>query len=698
MSTGTGLDTMSIENYANYAFAAEIIRQAKYDDFFFALIVFLCGLAYVSKGTFWDRIDPHRYKLFEKPQQREGAPISEQRQTDLGRRLDGASCDIAILWASQSGTAERLAARLARELRKNFGASVLPLDVSDIDATSLAAVSKEKTIIIMASTYGEGDPSDNLGQMWSWLHQNRDNDLSNVRFLAFGLGNSKYKHYNLVINTLVYEMLSRGAQMLMPTGKADDVVGETEEHFFEWKQRVFEFFQNGLGYKQHDIRYEPSVEIIEVASVPLNDLWSGHPFVGKSPSTQSEVASLPVTESRNLLQQSPDRTCLHMEFDVGQHTNLKYKTGDHLAVWSTNPSQEVELLLKALGRDSMRAVPIHIKPIDGFDLHIPSPTTLESVLQSYVEICAPISRECIDSLATYAPTTAARQFLKDISHDKTSHAEYSKSQYLNLGRMLTAACPVPGAWASVPLYLVLEILPPMKPRSYSISSSSIVSPRQISVTVAVSDTTTSTSPDRVLGLATNYLTSIKTGCHPRDLTYSQALEKHHAYVAIRKSTFKLPIGSAAPIVMVGAGTGVAPFRGFVQERARLKSVGKQVGAIRLFFGCRNTSQDFLYADDFSQWAETLGECFSLTTALSRPEDGRKRYVQDAILEDAEAVCKLLVDDNAYFYICGSPAMARDVSTAVSKVVMARRGWSDEVMKDFVGRQKRQKRWLQDVWG
>lgn len=694
----TGIELATL-NGANHPFQTRVLQQAQYNDVVALLAVFLVGLVYTARGMLWERADPYRHKLFEKPQQLAGASRVVQRIDNLATRLEAEGSDIAVLWASQSGTAERLAGRLAKELRRNFGAKALPLDISEVNPASLMDVPKGKLVIFMASTFGEGDPSDNLHQMWSWLRTNRNKSLSNVRFLAFGLGNSNYKHYNHVVDFLVEELLSHRAQMVMDTGKADDAAGETEEHFLEWKQRVFVFFQDTLGYQRQAARYEPSIDITEDASTDAGDLWSGTPHVAKPSSTQSKFFPLPVVRSRDLLQHSRDRTCLHMDVDVSQNSNLKYKTGDHLAVWPINPSQEVRILLKVLGLEEKRATPIRIKSLDSSTVPIPSPTTLEAALQSYLEICAPVSRESVDSLMTYAPTTAARDFLQTVSHDKTSYAEYSKSQYLNLGRLLVTACPTPRAWSSVPLSLVLEMLPAMQPRFYSISSSSVVSPRQISVTVAVSDTTTSDSPDRVIGLATNYLLSADGGHHPRRLTYSQALQSGQIYAAVRKSTFKLPTGSSAPVVMVGAGTGVAPFRAFVQERARLKSMGREVGTTRLFFGCRNASQDFVYADDFSNWAEILNGCFSMTTAFSRPEDKvDKRYVQDTILEDAEAVCKLLVDESAYFYICGSAAMARDVSAAIAKIVKARQGWSDEKMKEFADRQKRQKRWLQDVWG
>ncbi len=679
-------------------FQAQVLLRGQIDDAVAILAVFLVGLAYATKGVIWDRSDPHHYKLFEKPQQRADVARFSQQSNNLAKRLETEGADIAILWASQSGTAERLAERLAKDLRKSYGAKVLPLDISEVTPASLNDVSRFHVVIFIASTFGEGDPSDNMHQMWSWFRTNWEDSLVNVRFLAFGLGNSNYKHYNHVIDVLEAELLQRGAHMLMDTGRADDSTGQTMEHFVEWKQKIFELFDKDLGYERRLAHYEPSIQVTEDASIDARDSWSGTPPPPKV-SKQSEYSRLPIIECRDLLHNSSDRQCIHLTVDISQKPNLKYKTGDYLAVWPINPAQEVQILLEVFGLQEKRTIPINIKPLNSDNVHIPSPTTIEAIFQSYVEICAPVFREVIDDFITYAPTIAAQEMLRSISQSRQSYENFAKTRYVNLGRLLSAACPTPGAWRALPLSLVLETLPSMQPRFYSISSSSVVSPRKISIAVAATDTTTADSPDRVIGLATNYLLSASGEPHPRGLTYSQALPSSHIYAAVRKSTFKLPISSSAPVVMVGAGTGVAPFRAFVQERARLKSMGREVGRTRLFFGCRNASQDLLYAGDWSDWASILGTCFSLTTAFSRPEVViHKRYVQDSITEDAEAVCKLLVDENAYFYICGSSAMARDVSAAVAKMIQTRQGWTDEQFKEFADRRKRQRRWLQDVWG
>lgn len=690
----------SLQEVQLFHLLPSLIQQASYDDFLALVAVFIASLAYVTKGLLWSRPDPYRYQLFERPQQQSDITSGPQRSRDLAERLKQENGEIAILWASQSGTTERLAGRLAKELCRSFGAKVLLADTSDIDPASCTRLSNDKTIIFMASTFGEGDPSDNMHEFWDWL--NNTEAVPDLRFLAFGLGNSKYKHYNHVIDVLAERLNLRGAQMLMDIGKADDAAGETEEHFLEWKERVFELFERTLGYERKEAAYEPSLEIVEDASTGASELNVGVPSKGRSVAGQSKAYALPITQARELFKDSSDRNCLHMELDLGQHA-IKYKTGDYLAVWPVNPTAEVDRILRLLGPEVDRAVPVHIKSVDDTPTKIPSPSTLEAIFGHYLEVCAPVSREHVATLASYGPTQPARDFLSSISADRTSYAEYLRTHYINLGRLLEAAHAKPGSWSKLPLSLVIEMLPAMQSRPYSISSSSVVSPRQMAITAVLADRALpSPSTERIPGLTTTYLMGNKRRVDtstPINTPARTGLADGRIYASIGKSNFKLPTLASAPIIMVGAGTGIAPFRAFVQERARVKTMGRLVGSTRLFFGCRNQNQDFIYSDEFAGWGDTLGDSFSLTTAFSRPGDGSSgRYVQDAIHADAEQMVKLLIDENAYFYICGSAAMARDVSDAVAKIVMASQDWTEAQMKEFADRQKRSKRWLQDVWG
>ncbi|THX99431.1 cytochrome P450 reductase 1 [Aureobasidium pullulans] len=692
---------------------SHLSKNAGFEDIAAMALVGAASAAYMFKGTLWDKPDPYLYKWFERPQELMGGRAGAQQTRNIAEKLEETGADMIIFWGSQSGTAQRMANRLAKECHQRFGVKALSVDASDYEASTIAQIPRAKLAIFMASTYGEGEPPDSYHELWSWLHATSDKSLAEMKYMAFGLGNSNYKHYNEVIKVVVGRLDALGAQPLLPTGMADDAQGETEEHYLEWKEQVFKTFSTQLGYTERDPTYEPSLKVFEDESLEPIDLNHGVPAEKTSDRKTnhgiSAVYSLPVKGARELFQVSEHRNCIHMEIDFSEHPEMKYKTGDHLGVWPINPDVEVNRLLRALGLTSRREVPITILSLEeDVKVKVPTPTTLDALLSHYLETCAPVSRETVTSLVQFAPTQSAKDLLTRLS-SKDAYADFLHSNYVNLGRLLERAAGDEAAWKDIPLSFIVEILPVMQPRYYSISSSSVVQPRSAAITAVVSDTVFPGTNERIPGLSTNYMLALKesledkTKPHPHGLTYhlegpQETLSGGRLHAHVRKSTFKLPALASHPIIMVAAGTGIAPFRAFLQERARMQSIGREVGPMMLFFGCRNESQDYLYASELADLKAQFGDLFTLVTAFSRPDVGEKKYVQNRVVEHADDVCRLLTDGNANFYICGSASMARDVSNELGRELCKRQSWSEDQLKEFADKQKRFKRWQQDVWG
>jgi len=165
---------------------------------------------------------------------------------------------------------------------------------------------------------------------------------------------------------------------------------------------------------------------------------------------------------------------------------------------------------------------------------------------------------------------------------------------------------------------------------------------------------------------------------------------------VRHSNFKLPSDPSKPIIMVGPGSGVAPFRGFVQERAAQAKAGEKVGKTILFFGCRNQKEDFLYADEWEQYKKDLGENFEFITAFSR--DGPKKvYVQHRLKERSKEINDLL-EQQAYFYVCGDAAnMAREVNTVLGQILAENRGIPESKAEEIVKAMRSSNQYQEDVW-
>lgn len=520
-----------------------------------------------------------------------------------------------------------------------------------------------------------------------------------------------------------------GAERLLGVGRADDAAGATEEDFLAWKDHLFAFFVRGLGMRQHEVRYEPQLSVVRDGSLDLADLHLGEP-PRPADKGSGEVRPLRIRAARELFNDTP-RNCLHLDLDLTEHPQVTYKTGDHLAVWAMNPDEEVERLLTVLGLAGRRDVPLLVQALDkSVKVPVPSPTTIEAVLRHYLEICAPISRDAVKALVQFAPTEQAKTFLAALSEDRASFAKFIADKHLNLGRLLEMAAQQgePGSssgntWTTLPLSFLIETLPKMQPRYYSISSSSMISPRHPTITALVSTTPLATStpksssdtpsaPASIPGLATNYLLGLSHSltpstdpapAHPAGLTYplagpGGALSGGRVYAHVRRSRFKLPAQPSHPLVMVAAGTGVAPFRAFLAERARMLQIGKEVGEMVLFFGCRRAREDYIYREELEGYERELGGRLRIVTAFSREEGVPKTYVQDRVRELGADVVRLVLEGGASVYMCGRASMAREVGGVVGELVGKEKGWGQEQIKEWTERMKRGRTWQEDVWG
>lgn len=259
----------------------------------------------------------------------------------------------------------------------------------------------------------------------------------------------------------------------------------------------------------------------------------------------------------------------------------------------------------------------------------------------------------------------------------------------------------------IPFSIFIEGMNKIQPRYYSISSSSLVNKKRLSITAIVESTEIPGRKSPLKGVATNYLLALKLKHNgdpeqdPHSLSY-QINGPRNTYdciqvpIHIRHSNFKLPSNPSKPIIMVGPGTGVAPFRGFLQERVAQAKSGIDVGRSILYFGCRNQTDDFIYKDEWEDIKEVLGDKFTLITAFSRETD-RKVYVQHRILENAVDINELLLM-KAHFYVCGDAAnMAKAVLSALQKIISEQRGISTVKADEIIKSMRDASQFQEDIW-
>jgi NADPH-ferrihemoprotein reductase len=615
----------------------------------------------------------------------------------VSRCLDG-----ILFFGSQTGTAEDYARRLAKAMKDTFDVSVAVADLDDFDLSTLSNVVELRTplgrrplIGFIVATYGDGEPTDNAASFNDFITDDAslyangiprsEKPLDGLRYLAFGLGNSTYEQYNLMVRRVSEHLDLLGAARVGDVGEADDGAGTTDENFLDWKSSTFSVLGDVMGFEQSKEVWEPTHAIEEQPHVDMFDqsVDLGHDTIYQPERSKVRAFRAPVQLPKQMYNSIgiEQRECLHLEFDIGG-TDLTYTTGDHVGILPPNPDHEVLRSLNILALTDRKDTVISITEqgvMSSSTSHKRS--TYAAVLRYQLEICGSVSREAISCLSQYAPSEDARDLLTRLENDRSFFQTFVSHRCLNLAQLLQIASH-DQPWTSLPFAALFDVLPPLQPRYYSISSSSIETPKSIHVTVAVKREAAALDRPDFYGVASNYMRSLARakGATNMSNTHDVAFELNpprsskkllSALIQVRRSQFRLPPEPHVPIVMIGPGTGVAPFRGFVKERVKLSQQGMHVGLSALYFGCRVEQEDLLYPEAWEAATRELKDKFLMRIAFSRQESA-KVYVQDRLLEDAERVFDLLDTQGAWLYVCGdAKGMTRDVHTILESIIAAR---------------------------
>ena len=594
-------------------------------DLIVLVVLFVGTIAYFTKGTYWGvPKDPYAgsYALAN------GHKAGKTR--NILEKMEESDKNCVVFYGSQTGTAEDYASRIAKEGSSRFGLKTMTADLEDYDYENLDTFPEDRLAVFVLATYGEGEPTDNAVDFYEFITGQdtsfsegggvEDKPLSNLKFVAFGLGNNTYEHYNVMVRKVNEALVKLGATRLGNAGEGDDGAGTMEEDFLAWKEPMWTEVSEKMALQEREAVYEPIFKITEREdlSADADEVYLGEPNKNhleghqKGPYNSHNPYIAPIVESRELFTVK-DRNCLHMEVDISG-SNLSYTTGDHIAVWPTNAGREVDRFLSVLGLSEKRHQVISVKSLDSTArVPFPTPTTYDAAIRYHMEIGGPVSRQFVASLAAFSPSDAVKKEMTKLGEDKDYFATKVSQQYLNIAQVLEQFGS--GAqWTAVPFSIMIEETKKIQPRYYSISSSSHVQKNKISITAVVEETRVPGGDNIVKGVTTNYLLALKQKQHgdpnpdPHGLTYAITGPRNkydgiHVPVHVRHSNFKLPSDPSKPVIMIGPGSGVAPFRGFVQERAAQAEAGEKVGETVLFYGCRRSSEDYLYKDEWEVSAQ-----------------------------------------------------------------------------------------------
>jgi sulfite reductase (NADPH) flavoprotein alpha-component len=538
---------------------------------------------------------------------------------------DGAVAGPLVLWASQTGNAEEFAGKLGDRLR---GARLLAMD--DVE---LADLSEAGEVVIVTSTFGDGGPPDNGAGFWERLESPDAPSLEGLRYTVLGIGDRSYDNFCGHAKSLDTRLADLGATRML----------DRAEHEAYDDQPLARWADSVVGLMASPASSPASSPVADADTEP------GPPALF----TRANPLAAPLCRNTRLTPDGSSKEVRQFGFDISGH-DVAYSVGDSLGICVVNSRSVVESWLSATGFHGAEAV-----VVDGVQL------ALRDALIWHYDVCK-VTANLVKFVAEHCPDAGAA---KKMRNDRGALDKWLVNRNgLDLVNEFGVRAD-PELWQ--------EVLVRLTPRQYSISSSPLVSPHEVQLTVSVVRYRGADGGPRG-GVASTYLADLPD-CTPVPVFLQ------------RSPHFRPPQESHTPMIMVGPGTGIAPFRGFLQERRALGHTGPNW----LFFGDQHRAQNFYYRDDLQDMVDD-GHLNRLDLAFSRDQTERV-YVQHKMLDYGADVWRWL-DDGGHFYVCGDATrMARDVDDALTEIIRRHGGMSSDAARDYKREMVAEKRYVRDVY-
>ncbi len=534
----------------------------------------------------------------------------------------GAATPLLVLYGSNSGSAEAFAQRIAADAKAHGYVS----EISVLNDRS-GHLPTSGAVIVVTASY-EGQPTDNATQFVAWLDALKPGELRGVKFGVFGCGNRDWvRTYQAIPKKIDARLEAAGATRIVDRGEAD-ARGDFFGDFDRWYERLWGKLGETFGNASAAVPGGPLFEVEVVKDTRAARL------------RQSEVQQGVIVENRELVDVSSPLGRSKRHIEIALPEGMTYRAGDYLSVLPLNPSPSVERALRRFGFGHDSHVLIRSSRDSETSLPTGHPVSVYEVLAAYVELGQPATKKQIETMVSTTPCPPEKRALEQLLEQEAYKKEVLTKRVSLLDLLERyASC-------QLTFGTFLEMLPPMRARQYSISSTPLWNATHCTLTVSVVDAPALSGQGTYLGVASNYLASAQPGAR--------------VSVAVRPSNvaFHPPEDVGAPLVMISAGSGLAPFRGFLQERAIQAASGRSVGTALLFFGCNHPDVDLLYRDELEAW-ERAG-VVEVRRAFSAAPNGDVRFVQDRLWQDRADVVALF-QQGARIFVCGD---ARTVMAGV----------------------------------
>ena len=576
----------------------------------------------------------------------------ESRPTTAAATAVKAGTTLAVLHGSNLGTCREEAAD------HRCLATVAPLD-----SAAGALPSADATLIVAASYNGQ--PTDDARAFMAWLNDPDASLSESPLFAVLGVGDHNWADTYQAIPQQIEERLTElGATALVPRASADtsgDLTGTVEEFSANFWTAVAQRFG------------DPDAAPVSDADEPLYELRTIVGPVTSAIDARFGVTPMTVLENTELVSDTAFGQAKRY-VRIALPEGIEYHTGDHLTVLADNPPELVDTVIQLLEIEPDLRLSVNPRRNSRRLIALDREVSVRELLTHFVELRKPASRSQLTRLAATNPCAPERQRLEQLAA-AAEPAVLSPLECL----LEFPACEITGAQ-------LLELLEPMTPRHYSIGSSSRLSPQVVGLVVSVLDAPARSGRGLFQGVASNHLAAAKPGQVVR------------ARVDAARQAFRAGAEPTRNVILVSAGTGVAPFCGFLLDRLAAQQAGEPFAPALCFFGVRDPAVDYIFREQFEE-GEALGVVRMRPTFSRAPQDG-VRYVQDRIAADADDVWDMLGDPakDTYVYVCGDGArMAPAVREAFTDIYRSRTGADAEAAQRWLTGLVESDRYVEDVW-